>query len=183
MQGTGTDRRKRIVLIVIAIVILALTIFLDQWTKSYFKSYVQENGKITVINGFFYITYTVNTGAAWSFLAGVSWGQTFFKILTSVALVIFVAFYVYALMKNFKWLQFSVVLILGGTIGNFIDRIVQDGVTDFISFVFGKYGFPIFNLADTFLVVGVIMVLVHYLFLDSNAIFKKKDGNKDLSNK
>lgn len=183
MQGTGTDRRKRIVLIVIAIVILALTIFLDQWTKSYFKSYVQENGKITVINGFFYITYTVNTGAAWSFLAGVSWGQTFFKILTSVALVIFVAFYVYALMKNFKWLQFSVVLILGGTIGNFIDRIVQDGVTDFISFVFGNYGFPIFNLADTFLVVGVIMVLVHYLFLDSNAIFKKKDGNKDLSNK
>lgn len=177
MSGTGANRRKRIILAVVAVVVLALTIFLDQWTKLYFKEYVLKNGKITIIKDFFYLTYTVNTGAAWSFLADVSWGQTFFKIITAVALVCFVLFYIYAFVKHYKWLQFSIVLVLGGTIGNFIDRIVQNGVTDFISFIFGDYSFPIFNLADSFLVVGVIMVLVHYLFLDGNAVFKKKNGN------
>ncbi len=181
MQGVGADRRKRIILIVISVAVLALTIFLDQWTKKFFKEYVQENGKITVIDGFFYLTYTVNTGAAWSFMADVYWGQTFFKILTSIALVCFVLFYVYAFIKNYKWLQISIAFVLGGTIGNFIDRIVQNGVIDFISFLFGSYSFPIFNLADSFLVVGVIMILVHYLFLDSSAIFKKKNKNEQIS--
>ena len=181
MQGTGTDRRKRIIFATIAVVILACVIIFDQLTKSYFKNYVQENGNVTVIDGFFYFTYTVNTGAAWSFLSGVSWAQTFFKILTSIALVFFAVFYLYALLKGYKWLQISLVFVMGGTIGNFIDRIIQNGVTDFIGFIFGSYYFPIFNLADSFLVVGVIMITVHYLFLDFNAVFKKKDEQQDLS--
>ncbi len=181
MQRTWSNRRRLIVFSVIALVILGATIFIDQWTKNYFKNLFLENGKTTVIDGFFYLTYTVNTGAAWSFLSDVSWGQLFFKILTSVAIILFVLFYVYALIKNYKWLQVSICLVLGGTIGNFIDRVLFDGVTDFISFVFGSYHFPVFNLADSFLVVGVIMIIVHYLFIDGNAVFKKKNGKKDLS--
>lgn len=181
MQGTRTDRRKRIIFLSVAIVILALTIFLDQWTKKYFSNYVKENGNITVIDGFFYITHVVNTGAAWSFLSNVTWGQLLFKIMTPIAIIAFSFFYVLAFKKNYKWLQISIVFIIGGTIGNYIDRLVASGVIDFISFVFGEYRFPVFNLADCFLVVGVIMVFVHYLFLDNNAIFKKKDAKKDVS--
>lgn len=181
MQGARTDRRKRIIFLAVSIVVFALIIFLDQWTKSYFSSYVKDNGKITVIDGFFYITNVINTGAAWSFLADVSWGQLLFKILTPIAIVFFVLFYVVAFKNKYKLLQIALVFIIGGTVGNYIDRLSINGVVDFISLVFGSYEFPVFNLADSFLVVGVIMIFIHYLFLDKNAIFKKKNAKKELS--
>lgn len=181
MQGTRTDRRKRIILLSVSIGILLLVVFLDQFTKHYFSSYVKENGTVTVIENFFYIAHVVNTGAAWSFLADVSWGQLLFKILTPIALIVFGFIYVYAFKKNYKWMQISIAFIIGGTIGNYIDRLIFGGVIDFISLVFGSYKFPVFNLADTFLVVGVIMIFIHFLFLDENAIFKKKNAKQDLS--
>ncbi len=181
MQGTGTDRRKRIILLAVFATILFLVVLLDQWTKFYFSYYVEDNGSVAIIDGFFYITYVINTGAAWSFLADVSWGQLLFKILTPIALIAFSIIYVYAFKKNYKWMQISLAFIIGGTIGNFIDRLLNSGVVDFISLVFGDYKFPVFNLADTFLVVGVIMLFVHFLFLDENAIFKKKNAKQDLS--
>ena len=182
MQGARANRIKRIILDIVPLLILALCVVLDQVSKKYFTDLYFEKGDTTVIENFFYLTYTVNTGAAWSFLADVSWGQLFFKILTSIALVFFSLFYVYAIKRRHVWLKFSLAFMIGGTIGNFIDRLVMNGVTDFISFIFGNYRFPVFNLADTFLTVGVIMLMVHFCFFDENAIFKKNDGNKELSN-
>lgn len=182
MQRVGIVRRKRIILEVCSLIFLALIIVLDQLTKIYFKNVIPKNGDIDVIKNFFYFTYTVNTGAAWSFLAGVSWAQTFFKILTAIALVFFVLFYLYATKKGYKWLRFSLILVIGGTIGNFIDRLLVNGVTDFIGFQFGSYFFPIFNLADSFLCVGVVMMIIHFAFLDENAIFKRNETNEENSN-
>lgn len=183
MQGTGVDRRKRLILLIVALVVLTVIVVLDQFTKKYFKSYVAQNGDVTIIDGFFYITYVVNTGAAWSFLSNVSWGQILFQILTPIALVIFCLFYVYAFKKNYIWLQVSVVFVVSGTIGNYIDRLIMGGVSDFISLVFGSYKFPIFNIADCFLVIGVIMIFIHYLFIDNNALFRKKHATKNVCNK
>jgi len=73
--------------------------------------------------------------------------------------------------------------VVGGTLGNFIDRLSFNGVTDFISLVFGDYYFPVFNLADSFLTVGVIMLIVHFLFLDESALFKKNNGKENDSNR
>ncbi len=179
MQGIRTNRWKRIIKIIIPILVLGLCILADQLTKFYFKNLIKKSGNITVIPNFFYFTYTVNTGAAWSFLAGVSWSQIFFKVLTGVALIGFGVFFFFALKKEFKWLSYSLALIIGGTLGNFIDRLAFDGVTDFIGFTFGSYNFPIFNLADSFLVVGLIMLIIHYAFLDENAIFKKSKKQED----
>ncbi len=181
MQRTGTNRRKRIIFLVVCILIFGVMIFLDQWTKHYFKNRVLNNGDITVIDGFFYFTYTVNKGAAWSFLSDKAWAQIFFKVLTVVAILAFILYFIYAFIKKKKYLQVVILLILAGTIGNFIDRLMYGGVTDFISFVFGSYSFPVFNLADCFLVVGVILLLINFLFIDEKAIFKKKNGNKESS--
>ena len=69
--------------------------------------------------------------------------------------------------------------ILAGTIGNFIDRLAYNYVVDFISWVFGSYHFPVFNMADVFITVGVIMFVAHYLFIDKDAVFRSKHGKKD----
>ena len=74
----------------------------------------------------------------------------------------------------------SLIFLIGGTLGNFIDRLSINGVIDFIGFTFGEYNFPIFNLADTFLVVGVIMLLIQFLFIDENAVFKRENASKNV---
>ena len=172
MQGTRSYRLKKIILYVLPVLVLAVLITLDQVSKVYFKNLYYEKGSTDFIRGFIGFTYTVNTGAAWSFLADVSWAQTFFKCLTVVALVVFGFIYYYAVKKGYKWLTYTIVFIVGGTIGNFIDRLIFNGVTDFIVLEF--IDFPVFNLADSFLSVGVVMFVIHYLFLDDDAIFKKK---------
>jgi len=192
MQGTRADRWKRIIKIALPLIVLCLCVLFDQLTKFHFKKTLSNGDDIDVIPNFFYFTYTVNTGAAWSFLANKAWGQIFFKILTGISLVLFGFLMFYAYKKNYKWLTYAVALIIGGTIGNFIDRLIFNGVTDFIGFIFGDYYFPIFNLADTFLVVGVIMAVIHFLFLDNNKMFKKsnkkskadeEDGDQEVSDK
>lgn len=176
MQRTGLDRRK-IILEIVPILVMLVIILADQITKTYCKNLYENNGwrVTTVIDGFFDFTYTVNTGAAWSFLAGKSWAQTFFKVLTSIALVLFYGFYIYACKKDYKFLRYALILIIGGTIGNFIDRLAYNGVVDFLSFTFGSYDFPVFNLADSYMTIGIIMLFIHYLFLDENKIFGKND--------
>ena len=89
-----------------------------------------------------------------------------------------IIFYVYCIKKGYKWLRVSLIFIISGTLGNFIDRLIFNGVIDFLSFVFGEYYYPIFNLADAFLVVGMIMFVINFLFLDKNAVFKRQNDNK-----
>lgn len=185
MQRTGADRRRQIIAkIVISVLVIGALVAVDQITKLVFNN-LKSSGewqKTTVIGGFFYFEYAFNTGAAWSFLANKEWGQLFFKILTSVALVGFITYLVFVIKGKYKTLLAGTLLVISGTIGNFIDRLFYGGVTDFISFYFGSYHFPIFNLADTFLTIGVIVVIVHYLFLDDKAVFKK-NADKKVSDK
>ena len=182
MQRTWTDRRKRIVVESLLFLLLAIVIFVDQITKYYFSSTITEGDTHIVIDGFFYFSHYRNEGAAWSFLSNVSWAQIFFKVLTVIALIGFVLIYIYAFKKNYRWLKIALIFVIGGTIGNFIDRLIFNEVIDFLGFIFGNYYFPVFNLADSFLVVGTIMFVIHFLFFDKDAIFRKKDANKDLSN-
>lgn len=178
MQGTGTNRRK-IIFEIIAACILVVLVLVDQLTKHHFANTVEYGEKINVIDNFFYFTYVLNTGAAWSFLGDEAWAQIFFKILTAIALIAFVFFYFLSTKKGYKWLKIALVFVISGTLGNFIDRLLINAVIDFIGFTFGNYNFPVFNFADSFLVVGVIMIIIHLFFLDKNAIFKRKDGKKD----
>lgn len=175
MQGTRSYRIKTIIKYALILVGIAFFIAVDQSAKTYIKNLREttEWNRTSVIDNFFQITCTFNSGAAWSFLADVSWGQTFFKILTPIALVGFIGFFVFALKRKYKLLSFALLLIISGTVGNYIDRLRYNFVVDFISFIFGEYHFPVFNLADSYMTVGIILLLIHFCFLDRNAIFKK----------
>ena len=187
MQGTGTSgMKKSIKFIVIPLIVFAVLIAVDQITKFYFKNLNQtvdlRANPIVIVKNFFFITYTENSGSAYGFLAGKPWAQTFFKILTLVALVLFVFLYVYSYKKNHLLMTYSVAFIAGGTIGNFIDRVAFGKVVDFMSAeFFGNRLFGVFNFADLFLTAGVIMIIVHFLFFDESALFKKKNGKEDIS--
>ena len=178
MQGTWTNGRRLIIFIFIPIVISACLLLLDQLTKNYFRTECSSQ-VIEVLKNFLYFDFVLNTGSAFSFLANVSWAQTFFKILTPISLALVIGFYVYAYKKGYKWLIFALTLVICGTIGNYIDRLIFSAVTDFIKFKFGNYYFPTFNFADVYLCIGVTMLIVHLLFIDENAIFKneKRDNS------
>ncbi len=179
MQRIRANRRRIIIESLFVLLILSL-IAVDQITKYHFSHTIGLGGRKPVIDGLFYFAHEINTGASFSFLSGVSWAQTFFKILTSFALVVFVFLYVFAVKNNLRWLKVGLIFIMSGTIGNFIDRIAINGVIDFISFTFFPF---VFNLADAFLIVGAIMLAIHFLFLDKNAIFKRQDADREVSDK
>ncbi|MBR2614296.1 MAG: signal peptidase II [Clostridia bacterium] len=168
------------------LVLIAL-ILIDQITKLYFHANFTEGDSIKVIPNFFSLSLYFNEGAAWSFLANEEWGQIFFKVLTPIVLCLFFAYYIFVAKKS-KWARISLILVFAGTIGNFIDRICFSYVVDFLSFkLWGinfsdfsiyRFYFPTFNLADSYLVIGMIMLIIYILFLDKDAVFKFKKNAK-----
>jgi signal peptidase II len=115
---------------------------------------------ITVINNFFYLRHLQNKGAAFSILGGKT---LFLVIFTSI---IIVALIYYLIKYKEKFLRLSLALIIGGALGNLFDRIFNHGsVIDFIEFHFGSYAFPTFNIADSFVVVGTILLAIYVIFI------------------
>lgn len=154
------SKNKRLIITIISIIVI---IILDQLSKYWITQNIKINDSYKIINGLLSITNIRNYGAAWSILQG----QTIFLFLTSViALIIFI----YYLLKkiNNKIYLFSLSLIIAGTIGNFIDRIKLGYVTDMIQLDF--INFPIFNLADTCMVIGILFLIL--------AILKDDDLNE-----
>lgn len=179
MQRIGTDGKRRTVIFVIASVILAAVLIgADQLTKWYFTRTLESGNKqIEIIPNFFYFTYVLNDGAAYGILQGE---RTLFLITTPIAIAAFATVYVYAYKRKYKTLLVAIALIICGAAGNFIDRAFMASagyaVTDFICIeIAGNRIFGVFNVADVELTAGVVLVVVHLLFLDKNAIFKGKE--------
>lgn len=141
------------------IIIAAFIIAVDQISKYIIVSNIQYGQMSTVIESFFYITYHINKGAAWGILQN---GRIIFIVLTPII----AAFLIYYIFKsNNKLLKLSLTLILGGAVGNLIDRILAGGATDFLLFYIGSYPFPIFNVADISVVIGTIMLAIYLIFI------------------
>lgn len=178
MQRTGINR-NRLIIFIVAIIGIAVFVLLDRLTKNVFADLYEKNGNTVIIKDFFFFSLAKNSGSAYGFLSDVSWGQTFFKILTPVALVAFFVVLYFSVKLNYKTLLVGISLVISGTIGNFIDRIFFGEVTDFIVIRVGGVDiFGIFNLADVLMTVGIILVFVHLLFLGKDALFKGKNGNE-----
>ncbi|UFU01361.1 signal peptidase II [Radiobacillus kanasensis] len=137
--------------------LLALFIIgIDQLTKWRIVQTMDIGESIPVIEPFLYITSHRNTGAAWGILEGK---MGFFYVVTVIVIAV-VVYYMQKYGKESKLAGISLGLILGGAIGNFIDRLFRKEVVDFVDVYIGSYDFPIFNVADSALVVGVIALLI-----------------------
>ncbi|MBR3119466.1 signal peptidase II [Oceanobacillus profundus] len=137
-------------------VIALFIIGIDQLTKWIIVSTMELGERITVIENFFYITSHRNSGAAWGILQGQ---MLFFYIVTAVV-VIGIIYYMQKFAKNDTLLAIGLSFVLGGAIGNFIDRLFHQEVVDFADFYIFNYNFPIFNVADSALTIGVIIVII-----------------------
>ena len=146
-------------------IVALLVVFADQVTKWAIVEWVPLYGKVP-LNDFINLTHQQNTGAAFSFLAGASgWQRWFFVVLaTGVSAVIIVWIWRIRL-EGPLILAAGLALVLGGAIGNLIDRVRLGYVTDFIQVWIGEWAFPSFNVADSAITVGAALLVIDALFL------------------
>ena len=164
--------KKLILSISLACGIFIIILLFDLLSKHYITQELEEVGQSKdFLPGFINFIYIQNTGAAWGMLAG----RPVFLIIVSL---IILGFYIWFYISRLKKLQnrtsitlaISVGLIVGGCIGNLVDRIAFGYVRDFINFQF--MDFPVFNIADIALTIGIIIMVIYFIF-----IYTKEDKN------
>ena len=155
-----------------------LAIVIDQWTKSIAVAhlvYAQPVPVMPMLNW----TLLHNYGAAFSFLSDAGgWQRYFFTSLASVVSVIF-ALWLLRLPKNTVVLAAALSLILGGAIGNLIDRVTLGYVVDFIHVYYSDSHFPAFNIADSAITLGVILMLIDTFFLEKHRLAQQASSTQD----
>lgn len=151
----------KIISFIISIVII------DQLSKLIVVNTLELNNALTIINNFFRFLYIKNTGAAF----GILGGNIFLLVFITLALIYYL---LYELNKNInnKLYLIAIPLIIGGALGNLIDRVFRGYVVDFISFIIFNKEMAIFNIADIFIFIGVVLYIIILL----------KDGIKDEKN-
>lgn len=145
------------------------TVLLDQIIKNALIFFMSFGKSITVIKGFFNITLIGNTGAAFSILSS----NTILLIVISVVVlnVIYFGFIKGKKLTDFEQLSYG--LLIGGIMGNLIDRVVHMQVIDYLDFTFFGYNFPVFNLADIAIVVSMILIVFQIIKGDKHEVSSK----------
>lgn len=140
------------------LILAAILIVADQFTKTLILGYYKL-GDSTPVTSFFNIVRVHNTGAAFSFLAGAGgWQRWFFTGIGFVATI----FILWMLRSHHaqKLFAFALACILGGAIGNVVDRLLHGYVVDFLDFYYGTWHFPAFNIADSAITVGAVCLIL-----------------------
>ncbi|MCP5101838.1 MAG: signal peptidase II [bacterium] len=145
------------------VLIFTLIILADQISKFIIKAEFasQPYKVITVLKNLFTIRYVQNQGAVWGIFSDAS--HTIIpKIITglSITALVIVIYFFLKLQSVCKWELTSLSFIIGGAVGNIIDRIVQGYVVDFLDVIIGTYHWPTFNVADSFITIGVIILII-----------------------
>ncbi|TKI71437.1 lipoprotein signal peptidase [Lysinibacillus mangiferihumi] len=136
----------------------AIVIILDQWTKWLIVKNMEFGERIAVWDPWFGILSHRNRGAAWGMLEGQMW---LFSIVT-IGVIIAIIYFYHKEAKGKPLFQVGLMLLLGGAIGNFIDRIFRGEVVDFADVLIPiiNYDFPIFNIADAALTIAVVVLMI-----------------------
>lgn len=147
-----------------------LTIILDQLTKKIAEAELLLHKPVAIFPGF-NLTLMYNKGAAFSFLSEAGGWQRIFFVILSTVISIFLFFWLKQItqdekQKNNKPLKIAIALILGGAIGNLIDRALTGEVVDFIQVYYSTYYFPAFNIADSAITLGAGLLILD-MFLES----------------
>jgi len=168
------------------IVLFIAVLLCDQLTKILIASWSGVAGTLgsgdtvtlkVLIKNFLQIDYCENTNGAMGLFKNLPHSQTVFIVVT-IVILIGLLIYLCVSKHRSKWLNTSLALITAGAIGNFIDRLTTHYVRDFIHVIIkigGAERFPyIFNVADMALCIGAVMLVIYLVFLDKDALFKKK---------
>jgi len=136
----------------------------DQYTKFLVRSNFELHETLPVIEGFFNITFIFNRGAAFSFLSDVGspWVGRMFIIVSCIAIAVIIAIYREIEDEN-RTLKLALVLILGGAAGNLLDRLFLGQVTDFLDFYIADHHWPVFNIADSCISIGVTIIALSWI--------------------
>lgn len=149
----------------LAMTLSALIVGLDQLTKWAIVKWVPLYGKVSV-NSFLNITHQENPGAAFSFLADAAgWQRWFFTVLAIAVSVVIVVWLWRLRHSGQRVLTVGLALVLGGALGNVIDRVRLGHVIDFIQVLIAGWPFPSFNVADSAISVGAVLLVIDALFL------------------
>lgn len=157
-SGSNLQTEKNCVRPVIPLFgISILIICLDQLTKIVIAKRIDYYDQIVVIEGFFNLRHDRNSGAAFSLMQG----QRTLLIVATILAMLFIAYY-YFQFRHSLWMRVGLGFILGGAIGNLIDRIRYGEVIDFLQFgILPKYKWPTFNIADTAICIGASMIIIY----------------------
>ncbi len=140
------------------LIIIGLVILLDQASKFWIQLTPSLHTSVELIPNFLYLNYIKNTGAAWSILSN----QNTLLIIIAIIETIILIYFLLKVRKDKKQILYTIALslMIGGAIGNLIDRFIFGFVRDYIdTYPFG-YNFPVFNIADSALTIGVILLLI-----------------------
>lgn len=148
-------------------IVAVISLFLDQITKILIGIFFALDERFVVIQNFFSFHFIENYGGAWSILNN----KVDFLIIISILALFIVYRFMYSFKQN-KRNNLAFGLILGGIVGNLIDRVFLGYVRDFLSFKLFSYQYPIFNLADTFIIIGVFLLII--------AIIKGEDKHAEV---
>lgn len=144
-----------LVLFFIGVILLTAA---DQFSKWIVLQKLTEYESVPLLKNVFHFTYCENRGAAF----GILQNQVWIFVLITVAVLVAVVYYMLRMRPQSKWLRASLMLLLSGALGNLIDRICRGYVVDFLDFCL--IHFPIFNVADCFVVIGAIMLAAYLIF-------------------
>ncbi len=171
VQEGNAGNARFIAWMVIALVIVVV----DQLTKWAIVEWVPLYDRVP-LNSFINLTHQKNTGAAFSFLANAGgWQRWFFVVLATVVSGV-IAVWIWRIRKDGQaLLSIGLALVLGGAVGNLIDRVRFGHVTDFIQVWFGGWAFPSFNVADAGISVGAALLIIDALFFSGRQSPSKTD--------
>lgn len=141
-------------------ILTTVLVLVDQLTKYLTVQNIALYESVEFIPKFLSFTYIQNDGAAWSILEGQMW----FFYLVTIIVTLAIIYFLYTEGKKDRIFGTILAIILGGTLGNFVDRLLYQYVIDMIKVEF--ISFPIFNLADSFLTVGVIMLFIYSIYIE-----------------
>lgn len=155
---------------VLDLVIALVVVLLDRWTKSVVALRIPLYSHIQVIPGFFRLTHTENSGAAFSLFAdsAMPWRTGLLIVFSGIALVV-VSILLWKNHHAHMVTGIGLALIMGGAMGNLWDRLARGRVVDFLLFYVKRYQWPVFNLADSAIVVGAGLLILEILFHRSDA--------------
>lgn len=144
------------------LVLSAFVLALDQWSKWWIEATLDTYDKLPVVPGFFDLIHVKNTGIAFGlFPARREFMGTLLLIGLGFAALTVVSVYFRRTSEREPLLLLSLSLVLGGAVGNLVDRILLRAVTDFLDVYVGAYHWPAFNVADSGVTVGIVLMLAH----------------------